>query len=354
MTNQWAHWLNLHQGRKFNLASKPGWNSFVNTGSRAPLARLSQQELDGLNREEREDYNEARMAWNTNPPTVKTAQVQSAFSIMDQIMASNYRDGDRLRGAVVLDSAPALGKTTIATRYAREFHRKVVRRYGPSTDEGHQRVPVVFIPLDAATTLKGLNQKILSFYGHPGATRATRSRLGALAVDCVRSCETQLIVIDDLHFVDFKHRNGQEVSNHLKGLANEMPVTFIYAGVRLAEKRFFDEGMLGADSEFAQTSRRATRVPVAPFAYTSEASQRAWRQLLSAMEHHLILANSSPGMLTDHARELHRRTQGHIGSLTNLLDRASHIAITTGVECINREVIDAVATDNAAERLSRR
>lgn len=76
-------------------------------------------------------------------------------------------------------------------------------------------------------TLKGLNQKILAFYGHPAANRASSARLGALAVDCVTACETQLVVIDDLHFVDFRHRNGQEVSNHLKGLVNEMPVTFI-------------------------------------------------------------------------------------------------------------------------------
>ena len=59
------------------------------------------------------------------------------------------------------------------------------------------------------------------------------------------SCQTRIIVIDDLHIIDFKHRAGVEVSNDLKWLANEMPVTFIFTGVQLAEKRFFDEGMLG-------------------------------------------------------------------------------------------------------------
>jgi len=108
---------------------------------------------------------------------------------------------------------------------------------------------VAFIRLSAGITLKGLNQRILPFYGHPAATRASSTRLGALAVDCVNSCETQLMVIDDLHFIDFRHRNGMEVSNHLKGRANEMPVTFIYVGVRLQEKRFFDEGMLARRRE---------------------------------------------------------------------------------------------------------
>ena len=70
------------------------------------------------------------MVWNANLPTVKTHQLTSAFAVIDQVMASNRRDADRLRGSVVIDAAPGLGKTTIATRYARDFHRR------------HQRLPV--------------------------------------------------------------------------------------------------------------------------------------------------------------------------------------------------------------------
>jgi len=267
---------------------------------------------------------------------VQTAQLTRAYGVIDQVMASNQRDSDRLRGAVVIDAAPALGKTTIATRYARDLHRKLLRRHGPRTPEGHQRLPVVYLPLSAGTTLKGLNQKLLRFYGHPAATKATRAELGALAVDCVQSCHTQLIIVDDLHFIDFKHRHGHEVSNHLKGLANEMPVTFCYVGVRLREKKFFDEGLLGEDAAFAQTSRRATRCEVAPFTLTTPAAARAWTSLLAALEAHVLLAESRPGMLTDHAKALHRRTQGCIGSLTNLLDRVCYLAIATGAETNTR------------------
>lgn len=353
MTNRWARWLREHQPQRFNMATKQGWDALAQSAPRPALDQLSRTELHRLTNEEREDYDEARMVWNANPPAVKTAQLSSAFSIMDQVMASNRRDGDRLRGSIVIDAAPALGKTTIATRFAREFHRKTLRRFGGKTGAGHQRLPVAFIPLDAGVTLKGLNQKILAFYGHPGANRATTARLGALAVDCVRSCETQLIVLDDLHFIDFKHRHGREVSNHLKGLANEMPVTFVYVGVRLAEKRFFDEGLLGEDAAYAQTSRRSTRVPVAPFNHNTIDGARAWSHLLTKLEEHLLLVDREPGMLLRQAAELHRRTQGHIGSLTNLLDRASYLAITTGVETITPEILSQVTIDNAAETSAR-
>jgi hypothetical protein len=204
-------------------------------------------------------------------------------------------------------------------------------------------------PLDAGITLKGPNEKILTFYDHLGLSRATTSRLGAMAVDCVQRCETQLIVIDDLHFIDFRHQNGRTVRDHLKGLANEMPVTFVYVGVRLSERLFSDEGLYGQEAIYAQTSRRATHINVAPSSTATGAGAKAWTQLLKALEPHYLLAHAEPGMLTNHASELHRRTQGHIGSLTNLLDRTCYVAIVTGEETINTSVLQKVAMDNAAE-----
>jgi hypothetical protein len=66
-----------------------------------------------------------------------------------------------------------------------------------------------------------------------------------------------------------------------------------------------------------------------------------------------MLADSHPGMLTDHAKELHRRTQGHIASLTNLIDRACYLAITTGTETITADLLAATTSDNAAHTSSR-
>jgi hypothetical protein len=41
--------------------------------------------------------------------------------------------------------------------------------------------------------------------------------VGDSLVELAKRGPIALIVIDDLHFADFCHRHGQEVSNHLKG-----------------------------------------------------------------------------------------------------------------------------------------
>ncbi|KAA0015718.1 ATP-binding protein [Antrihabitans cavernicola] len=352
MSNPWGMWLRGNDTEPFVLSRKQGWDRFVNAPRRALLPVLTRAEMGRLDAESLADYTEARMVWNANLPIVRTQQLTSAFAIIDQVMASARRDGDRARGSVVIDAKPGLGKTTIATRYGKDFHRLQYRRYGPTTIDGHQRLPVAFIPLKASITLKALNQKILNFYGHPAGTAATRFELADLAIDCVRSCETRLIVIDDVHFIDFRHRDGLTVSNHLKSLANEMAVTFIFVGVGLAEKKFFDEGMIGEEAAYAQTSRRATRCPVVPFTLGTDDGFRGWVDLLRVLESHIALADAHPGMLTDHAQLLHRRTQGYIASLTSLLDRACARAIGTGGETIDADVIGGVEMDNAAQTAS--
>jgi hypothetical protein len=349
MSNPWATWLASYETVSYSLARKAGWDAFVNAAPRPRLEMPSPDEIAALSPEEWEDFTEARMVWNANLPTVRTHQLSAAYEVIDQVMASNRRDSASLRGSVVLDAHPGLGKTTIATRYGRDFQRRQIRRHGAETPQGHQRLPVAFIPLSAGMTLKNLNQKLLEFYGHPAASRATRAQLGSLAVDCVLSCDTRLIIVDDLHFIDFRRRHGTEVSNHLKWLANEMPATFIFSGVGLSRKRFFDEGLAGEDIVYAQTSRRATRCPVVPFTISTTSGYRAWVDLLAAFEKHQLLLQARPGMLTENAKLLFARTQGYIGSLTNLLDRACHVAITTGTETLTTELLSQVTVDNAAQ-----
>jgi Bacterial TniB protein len=334
----------------YSLSRKEGWRRWVQTPPRQRPDQLTAAELAKFGEQAREDYDEARHDWHANFGILRTPQLARIHDELELIVASNRQDPDRVRGAAVIDALPGLGKTTIANVFARDFDRTQIRRHGPLTDESHERLPVFRVGLTSKTTLRTLNRMICEFYGHPGTDRANAAQLASYAVDCVLSCETRIGIIDDLHFINPTHQDGLAVSNHLKWLANELPITFIYAGVALAERRLFAEGLLGENAALAQTGRRWTRLELPPFHIATDEGRHHWRGLLKAAERQLVLANNHPGMLVDLADYLFERASGHIGSFVTLITRGCYKAIRTGRERLTAELLDTVRIDEASEQ----
>jgi hypothetical protein len=334
----------------YSLSRKEGWRRWVQTPARGRPDHLDAGELAKLSGEVREVYDDARHDWHANFGILRTPQLAAIHDELDQIVASNRQDPDRVRGAAVIDALPGLGKTTIANVFARDFERTQTRRHGPLTDEGHERLPVFRVGLTSKTTLRTLNRMICEFYGHPGTERANAAQLASYAVDCVLSCDTRIGIIDDLHFIDPTHRDGLAVSNHLKWLANELPITFIYAGVGLAERRLFAEGLLGDNAALAQTGRRWTRLELPPFHITTDEGRHHWRGLLKATERQLVLAHHRTGMLVELADYLFERSSGHIGSFITLITRGCYKAIRTRQEELTADLLNTVRIDEASEQ----
>jgi hypothetical protein len=352
-TTWWDEWLGRNGTRYFDMETKAGFTQYVDAAAREELPRVDRRRLEAMSGVERAAFDRARRVWNANTPIVNTPQMRYAFDVAGQVLYSSGRDGNRLRGSVALDSMAGVGKTTIAQCFVRDFAREQYRLHGRRTgpkNDLHQRLPVAYVSLTASTTLKALNQKLLEFYAHPAASKTTRARLEKLAAKCVRDCETRIIVIDDLHFVDLGQRNGLEVVKHLKSLANVMPVTFLYTGVQLREHGFFAEGT-GLDARHAQTARRTVRCTVDAFTLETTAGRKAWGGVLTQFEEHLRLAGAASGMLTRHGQELFDRTQGHIGSLLDLISTATSLAISTGTEDITSPIIARAAVDSGAQAI---
>jgi len=338
----------VHTGA-YSLSRKEGWRRFVETPPRTRPQPLSPDALAALGGQARDDYDEARHDWHANFGTIATPQLSAVRDELDLIVASNRQDPDRVRGAAVIDGRPGLGKTTIANMFGRDFDRAARRRHGPLTATGDERIPVFRVGLTSNTTLRTLNKMICEFYAHPGAARGTAAQLASYALDCVLQCESRVGIIDDVHFIDQHSKDGLAVSNHLKWLANELPITFIYAGVGLAERRFFEEGLSGPSVVLAQTARRWTRLEVGPFH-----RGKHWLALLKAIERQIVLACAQPGQLTSQADYLFTRTGGHIGSLMTLIIRGCFKAIKTGDEQLTHELLDTVRIDEASEKARKR
>jgi len=340
-------------GGLYSLSRKEGWRRYADAAPRIQPEQLDAAGLAGLGEAAREEYDERRHDWHANFGIVATPQLAAVHEELDMVVSANRQDPDRVRGAAVIDALPGLGKTTIANTYARALDRAVIRRHGPVTSAGHERIPVFRVGLTSNTTLRTLNRMICEFYGHPATDRASAAQLASHAVDCVLSCETRAGVIDDIHFIDPGRKDGLDVSNHLKWLASELPVTFIYAGVGLAERRLFAEGLSGDSAVLAQTARRWTRLEVPPFEIGSRQGRQDWRGLLKATERQLVLARQEPGMLAGLARYLFERTTGHIGSYMTLITRGCYKAIRSGEENLTTALLDKVKIDEASERARR-
>ena len=184
--------------------------------------------------------------------------------------------------------------------------------HGPQVQAGDgtwQRIPVAYLGLTSHTTMRSLNAMLCRFYGLP--ERGNADLLAHRAAECVVNCKTRLVIVDDVHFLDISRRDGREVANHFKWLANVFPVTFLFVGVGLRARGLLDEGLAGADAAFSQTARRWNVLTIDPFEIRTQAGQRTWRQLLLGIERDLVLAGAWRGMIARRpgrvpVRPLHR------------------------------------------------
>jgi hypothetical protein len=348
----------LESERDWDLSTKDGWFQMADAPARTRPARLDREQLAALPAPERARYNAARAVWHANLGPLRTPQIDAVFDTLEELCGSNRHDGEKVKPSAVLDALPGLGKSTAAIAFGRAFHTEQITLHGPRihTTAGHwQRIPVVYLPLTSNTTMRSLNAILCRFYNLPGPSSANAHRLAARAAQAVAQAKTRLAIIDDVHFLDVTRRDGREVANHFKWLANTFPVTFLFVGVALRERRLLEEGLSPADAALSQTARRWSVLSIAPFEMRTTAGRRTWNRLLLGIEKDLVLAGAHPGMLAkDLPDYLFARSTGHFASLMSLINRGCYRAIKTGQEALTRDLLEQVRIDQAAEHARHR
>ncbi|MGW7328416.1 AAA family ATPase [Streptomyces sp. NPDC054840] len=336
---------------RLTLSRKEGFQRFAEGPARPRPEQLARSQIKSLSEAALTEYNRSRRGWHANLGPLWTPQMKALHEDLWDIFDSNDQDCDKVKGGIALDAFPGLGKTTAVLSFARKLHRRVIREEGELTDAGQERWPVCRVGLTANTGMRDFNRAILEYYEHPGRFRGTAADFGYRALDSILTAETRLLIVDDLHFLRWRHQAGIEVSNHFKYIANEFPVTLLLIGVGLEERGVFSEGSDYRAAILAQTGRRTTRLDMAPFTITSAQGRFDWRNTLLAVEERLVLADKYSGMLADDLSDyLFARSSGHIGSLMTLINRGCQRAVRTGVERLDTTLLDKVKNDAAAER----
>jgi hypothetical protein len=329
---------------------KEGWLRLVNQEPRQRPEQVAIRELQGLAPRAKAEYDNRRYEWLSNLSPLRTPQLQDVHEDLWDTVDSNQHDGDRVKSSAAIDALPGLGKSVIARAFGAEFHRREVALRGSLTAAGDERLPVCYVSLTSNTTMRSLNQMICGFYAHPGSRRGTAPEFATWALNSMLSCETQLIILDDVHFVNMHRKEGMEVNNHFKWLGNDLPATIIFVGVGLRESGFLSEGLAPGPVAMAQMARRCTRLTVDPFKIDSDEGRLQWRRLLLALEQKVVLANSYRGMVADDLSDyLYERSTGHMVSLMNILLKGCARAIRTGEEVLTEDLLNRVKNDEGAE-----
>jgi hypothetical protein len=331
------------------LTVKEGWRRFVADEPTTRPERLGVAEYRQLGERERSAYDLERLrhAHGFGPIRSLYADIHRT---LERLATSNELRGPGARHGAALDGNPGNGKTTIASHFGRHYERRCRARYPQElTPEGHEYLPVVYVNVDALPTIKGLNRALLNFYGMEPSRHANARQLTQLVLECARGCRTSLIVIDDIHLLELRREADRNANNHLKRLANDLQATFLYVGVGLSHGGFMHEGRYGEDAALAQISLRFKRLPVESLRRSSATERATWLGVLQVFERELVLLRGRQGDLTGQADYLWRRTQGVIGSLTQLLTEATAEAIDSGAERITRKLLDGIDIGYAAE-----
>jgi len=343
---------------RLTLARKEGFRRMAEASAHTQPEALTRTQLKALGDEALAQYNRARRRHHANLGPLQTPQMAALHEDMWNIIDSNdEQEGDKAKGAIGIDAFPGLGKTTAVLALARKFHCREIQENGRFTDNGDERWPVCRVGLTSNAGTRDFNRAILEFYGHSGRFRGTAADFGIRALDSVLMAETKILIIDDVHFLRLRYKNGKEnktgveVSNHFKWIANEFPITLIMVGVGLAAMGLFDEGDSYENADLAQMGRRTTPLSIEPFMINTDEGRENWRNTLLAIEKKIVLADKYRGMVADDLSEyLFVRSTGHIGSLMTLINRGCQRAVRTGAEKLDVELLDKVKNDAASEK----
>ena len=262
------------------------------------------------------------------------------------MLRGNVQSGEHAKGAVVIEGDSFLGKTTLVQLFAKEFHRQQIDLYGEMTDDGDERWPVAYVTLTGHPSMRDLNASLLHYFAHAGG-RGAAGDLARRALDTFTKCHVRLLIIDDLHFLRWESGDGSKVSNHLKYLVNEFPITMLLIGTDLTELGLYRSARGLGKAVLGPTARRTTSYRVEPYVD----DDKEWRSVVRAIERNLVLTRHKDGMLTTQlSGYLLDRSTGYMGSLVTLINRSAVRAIITGSEAITEKILEDTAIDVAAEK----
>jgi hypothetical protein len=328
--------------RPASLHTREGLSRYLETTIVKPTV-IPADELASLPKASRDAYNRSRILYLSGGILLNTPYLTEAKLILEDCFAENIGRNSGHAGLLVTGDS-TLGKTTIAKalmKWALHHYEAFVPDY-----RDYDQIPVIYICVPAASTGKLLMKTFAQFFGLTVRSGESMGNIRSRVVEAIRAAGTQLIVVDEVQNLAGRSSGKGDSVDLLKELSNEVPATFVYAGIDLAE------GNLLAGSRGKQVSGRFAALDMVRFNRSNTDDRRIWRGLVSAFEDELLLNDHERGSLPALCDYLFDRTGGSIGSLGRLLTGSAIEAINNPrvkSERLDRNFLDARRLDLAAE-----
>ncbi|WP_312163592.1 TniB family NTP-binding protein [Phenylobacterium sp.] len=227
------------------------------------------------------------------------------------------------------------GKTAAARAFIHQFHAKT-----PRTQE---RVPIVYVALERASTSKRLMISILDYFGDPFSTRGTEQELKQRVKACFERFQTDLLFIDEIQHLNYRNSERSDVTDSLKRLLDDGVVPTVFLGTEDALDLFTRNIQLGgrliAPSDFHPLDLKSSsdRALIAGYATLLDQAlvDRDIVDEPSGLNEPWVLAC------------LHAISDGVIGRVSRLVEVALEIALRRGASRIEKYDL-AIAVDRWA------
>lgn len=330
------------------LHHRDGLTTYLNTIITPPEV-LTDDQYANLGTAARHRYDRARVLFLSGGIVIETPTLAQAKKVLMDCFNDNIGRNSGHTG-LMLNGDSTLGKTTTA-KALMQYVYSAYKRQNPGFDP-NETVPVVYIEVPAGSTGKLLVKTFANFFGMTVRSGESMASIRTRLTDLITAAGTQLIVVDELQNLASKTAGNGESVDLLKSLHNDLPCTFVYAGIDLTS------GTLLGGPRGGQLAARFDILPMTRFNLSKPEDRKMWRKLISAFEKKLPLRHHEIGSLVDMRDYLFERTNGSIGSLARLITGSAIETITNPElehELIDRALLDSRRLDFAAEsaRLTR-
>ncbi len=329
--------------------TKTGWRRYCDLPDPVPPAKLTWPQYESLSEIDKRRYDRDRARFHSQLVIVESAPLVAFRDHLADLLDINMFAQAGPRVGLVVSGAGGVGKSTAVKTVTREYERQLRSDYPDYfAREGNAFVPVAYLPVPHKVTPRSLLLRLATYFERPVRRGITAIELLPKVVELIEECGTQILVIDDLHFLKMQGTDGEESNNLIKELLNQTGITFVAAGIDLDESPLFPS----KPNPTAVQEQNGGRFDLLPFAAAScatRADSENWVGTIRAFEDALVLLRHEPGTLPCLYEYLHMRTAGKMQAISELIRKGARKAITTGTERIDEALLEQVRIDLTSE-----